>query len=301
MEQPLRPRISLDLLPNPGPVLLRRRDVLRALYRRLAGHHRAACHAVRDAADGVARPPGLFLPFRDGVVPGQVIPCLCNFRRTVALLSQVVVGVLRAALAFSRRRAEGVDAPVPGAGGVPARTLLRVGREAALLFQQLAHQFLIPRLVEPLVQPVEFVLLAVGRIAGLELLRLLAVPRSQSIPRRAHCHLLPVQPISPAVHLVRKPQIVARPVLVKRLRGQVGVRRLGLLLGTQRSGIALCPAAGSGAARTGFLLCRSGAGRAVFLCLFFLRPQRSRTSCFPRHSASSLKSCVLHRPVDHVV
>ena len=182
------------------------------------------------------------------------------------MLSQVVVGVLRAALAFSRRRAEGVDAPVPGAGGVPARTLLRVGREAALLFQQLAHQFLIPRLVEPLVQPVEFVLLAVGRIAGLELLRLLSVPRSQSIPRRAHCHLLLVQPIPPAVHLVRKPQIVARPVLVKRLRGQVGVRRLGLLLGTQRSSI--CGLRGRAGTQCPNTFCRPLAAFPILFCRF---------------------------------
>ena len=257
LEQLLGPRIALDLLLHPGPVLLGIRNVLGALYRRLAGHHRAARHAVCNAADGVARPPGRFLPCRERVVCSVLLPCLVDLRLgPAAVPDQVGVGV----------GPVGVVHPAHRVGQVPV--VVRV---------------------EPLVQPVEFVLLAVGRIAGLELLRQ-PVPIGRCTASdlfqhiRAHRHpilcrsaqrLHPAarshrgaraftpcralfiqqgqtrpangspfggagakrlrgstpQPVALPVRLVRKPQIVVCPVFVERLGHRVGVRRLGLLLG----------------------------------------------------------------------
>ena len=49
--------------------------------------------------------------------------------------------------------------------------------------------------------------------------------------RRAHCHLLPVQLVAPAVHGIRKAQVVPCPVILQRRGIQVGARLL--LLGLQ--------------------------------------------------------------------
>ena len=194
LEQFFGPLVALDLLLHLGPVLLRFRNVLCALSTQLAGHHRTARNAIRNAADEIAQPSSLLFPFRNSIVACQVILCLCNFLCAVSLFFQIVIRILRAALIFLCRRAERVDAPISGTGRIFARSLFRVGRVTTFLFQQFVDQFLIPRLVKPFVQPVELFLLAVRRIACLELLRRAAAIFSRTAPhlfqhavRFCHC------------------------------------------------------------------------------------------------------------------
>ena len=225
------------------PVLAALPDVLSGLHQVLRTHQRGSGHGVRNAAHGVCRPPGQLLPLRDFFHSVQILSGLPDLRVRVPQLFQVRRAVGVAHLPLDSRGAEGVDATIPGAGPVSAGAGLGIAGIIALLFQQLVHKLLIPRLVKPLVGLVKVVRLAVLRIAILQLLDLLSVPRSQSIPRRAHCHLLPVQLVAPAVHVIRKAQVVPCPVILQRRGIQVGARLSArcflLFLCTQGSSVAL--------------------------------------------------------------
>ena len=208
------------------PVLAALPDVLSGLHQVLRTHQRGSGHGVRNAAHGVCRPPGQLLPLRDFFHGVQILPGLPDLRVRVPQLFQVRRAVGVAHLPLDSRGAEGVDATIPGAGPVSAGAGLGIAGIIALLFQQLVHKLLIPRLVKPLVGLVKGIRLAVLRIAVLQLLGLLSVPRS--LPRRAHCHLLPVQLVAPVVHGIRKAQVVPCPVILQRRGVQVGARLLFL-------------------------------------------------------------------------
>ena len=224
------------------PVLAALPDVLSGLRQVLRTQQRSRCHRVRNAAHGVCRPPGQLLPLRDFFHSIQILPGLPDLRVRVPQLFQVRRAVGVAHLPLDSRSAEGVDATIPGAGPVSAGAGLGIACIIALLFQHLVHKLLIPRLVKPLVGLVKVVRLAVLRIAVLQLLGLLSVPRSQSIPRRAHCHLLPVQLVAPAVHGIRKAQVVPCPVILQRRGIQVGALSRSHPLGSPTRGAGTqCP------------------------------------------------------------